>query len=50
MEKAEETRWRVLAGAGGAKVIVLQYMQNGFNVFMSNADGEGASVPEADVD
>ena len=25
------------------------YMQNGFNVFMSNADGEGASVPEADV-
>ena len=26
------------------------YMQNGFNVFMSNADGEGASVPEADVD
>ena len=26
------------------------YMQNGFNVFMSNADGEGASMPEADVD
>ena len=26
------------------------YMQNGFNVFMSNADGEGASLPEADVD
>ena len=26
------------------------YMQNGFNVFMSNADGEGASEPEADVD
>ena len=25
------------------------YMQNGFNVFMSNADGEGASMPEADV-
>ena len=26
------------------------YMQSGFNVFMSNADGEGASMPEADVD
>ena len=27
------------------------YMQNGFNAFMSNADGEGASMPEAvDVD
>ena len=25
------------------------YMQNAFSVFMSNADGEGASMPEADV-
>lgn len=27
-----------------------RYMHNRFNVFMSNADGEGASMPEADVD
>ena len=39
------------AGAGGrSSVTDYTYMQNGFNVFMSNADGEGASLPEADVD
>ena len=26
-----------------------RYMHNRFNVFMSNADGEGASMPDADV-
>ena len=47
LEKAEETRWRVLAGAGGAKVIVLIpliYVENHVNICFRHARRHGYSA------